>query len=52
MIYSKIVGLQWGLTVGAYSTPSLTNPPAPKFASQGDALIKFPYYPLAGTFPI
>ena len=38
------------LTVGSYSTP-LLNPPAAKFASQGDvhvridAKIKFLYYP-------
>ena len=47
VIYSKI----GGFTAGAYSTPP-PNPPAAKFASQGDAhvrtntQIKFMYYPL------
>ena len=47
MIYSKI----GAYCVGLQHSP-LTNPPAPKFTSQGDAPIKFLYYPLTGTFPI
>ena len=50
MIYSKT----WGeLTVGSYSIP--VNPPAAKFASQGDAhvrtnaQIKFLYYSLTSS---